>query len=129
MELHNQPTNQLPWMAFLYRGTFFPAIVRGEKQIPQMEDRYDLYLEAKSWEKAAEAAVRLKDPRYAMTALQYNSAPSNAARCGIFIFLNSCGGASFGCDVLLGFAFLGFCVLLVLLGVLALVLWLLCLWM
>lgn len=34
------------------------------EQIPQAEDRYDLYLENKSWEKAAEAAARLKDPRY-----------------------------------------------------------------
>lgn len=33
------------------------------EQIPQAEDRYDLYLENKSWEKAAEAAARLKDPR------------------------------------------------------------------
>eukprot|EP00752_Nemacystus_decipiens_P002885 g2684.t1 len=32
-------------------------------RIPQAEDRYDLYLENKSWEKAAEAAARLKDPR------------------------------------------------------------------
>lgn len=33
------------------------------EKIPQVEDRYDLYLETKSWEKAAEAAARLKDPR------------------------------------------------------------------
>lgn len=36
------------------------------EQIPQAEDRYDLYLENKSWEKAAEVAARLKDPRYAI---------------------------------------------------------------
>lgn len=33
------------------------------EQIPQAEDRYDLYLENESWEKAAEVAARLKDPR------------------------------------------------------------------
>ncbi|CAM9915708.1 unnamed protein product [Ectocarpus sp. 4 AP-2014] len=33
------------------------------ERIPQAEDRYDLYLENKSWEKAAEVAARLKDPR------------------------------------------------------------------
>lgn len=36
------------------------------EQIPQAEDRYDLYLENKSWEKAAEVAARLKDPRYSV---------------------------------------------------------------
>lgn len=45
------------------RGRFKLAV----EQIPQMEDRYELYLETKSWEKAAEAAARLKDPRYCCT--------------------------------------------------------------
>ncbi|CAM9293597.1 unnamed protein product [Phaeothamnion confervicola] len=32
-------------------------------KIPAAEERYELYLEIRSWEKAAEAALKLKDPR------------------------------------------------------------------
>lgn len=49
------------------------SFCRHPEQIPQAEDRYDLYLENKSWEKAAEAAARLKDPRYVGTGLPGHS--------------------------------------------------------
>lgn len=48
------------------------CVARHPEQIPQAEDRYDLYLENKSWEKAAEAAARLKDPRYSLIFPAYN---------------------------------------------------------
>lgn len=58
--------------AYLGAVTVRSSLLRGKlamcatpcQQIPQMEDRYELYLETKSWEKAADAAARLKDPRY-----------------------------------------------------------------
>lgn len=54
-----------------------------------MEDRYELYLEARSWEKAADAAARLKDPRCVYIArvvdydLRYSRRP--ALRIGIIV--------------------------------------------